>query len=293
MWNRIRALAAAPLLLVIAGCAGPAAAPSPSPSSAAWLLERITALEGVFSADASPGNDYLAVQIAQDVDDPTVLAVARDAADLADTASWPGSVTLNRATAGLDPDTDTTPLPQWSQDIYPGDPVSIEATLTLVLALEKLPDVASTHVSAEGWPSVHISSLDTFASTFRTLSALPQFAEGATYSYTGEAPKLHVVHIPERMSAEAIEAVIRIAVENPECEVELQSLTSEGNRWPELWVARLTEEQHARVDAQLRDPALADADPEGYSIPFQLSVLGSNGPELSWGTFGDVPDTSS
>jgi hypothetical protein len=296
---RTRVLAALPLplllVLVLAGCAGfpGAPAPSPSPSPAAWLVERITAIDGVLSADPSPDDGYLNVQIATDADDATVLAAAREAAGWAEEASWPGSVTFTRAGAGYDPETDITSPPRWSQDVYPGDPDETEATLTLVLALEKLPDVVSTGISAEGWPTVILGSLETFASTFRTLSALPAFAGGATYSYIGEVPRLSIVHIPERMSAEAIEAVIRIAVENPECEVELQSLTSEGNRWPELWVARLTEEQRARVDAQLRDPALADADPEGYSIPFQLSVLGPNGPELSWGTFGDVPDTSS
>jgi hypothetical protein len=293
--NRIQVLLTLPLLLLLAGCAGLAGSPTPtpSPSPAAWLVERITTLDGVLSADASPDDGYLTVHIARDADDPTVLDVARDAAEWADEAGWPGSVTLVRASTGLDPETDITAPSPWSQDIYPGDPDQIEATLTLVLTLEKLPDVASANVSADGWPSVQLASLETFASTFRVLSALPQFADGATYSYLGELPRLHVVHIPERMSAEAIEAVIRIAVENPECEVELQSLTSEGDRWPELWVARLTEEQRARVDAQLRDPELADADPEGYSIPFQLSVLGPGGPELSWGTFGDVPDTSS
>lgn len=161
-----------------------------------------------------------------------------------------------------------------------------------LLAIEKAPDVVRVAI-VDGWPNVVLGSLDTFAESFRTLSAMPGFEDGATYSYVGEQPRLSVVHLPERMSREAIEAVIRIAVENPESEVELQSLTTPGNRWPELWVARLTEEQRVRVDAQLRDPSLADADPEGYSIPFQLSVLGPNGPELSWGTFGDVPDTSS
>lgn len=293
MPNRIRALVVVPLLLVLAGCAGLPGAPTPTPSPAAWLVERITALEGVLSADASPDDGYLHVWIAQDADDPTVFAAARAAAGWADEARWPGSVTFTREAAGPGPDTDIAPLRPWSRDIYPGDPDEIEAALTLVLALEKLPDVVSTSISAEGWPSVTLGSLDTFAATFRTLSSVPAFADGATYSYVGEVPRLHVVHIPERMSVEAIEAVIRIAVENSESEVELQSLTSVGNRWPELWVARLTEEQRVRVDAQLRDPALADADPEGYSIPFQLSVPGPNGPELSWGTFGDVADTSS
>ena len=293
MWNRIRTFAVVSVLLALTGCAGLAASPSPSPSPAAWVIERITALDGVLSADASLGEDYLTVVIAQDADDATVLAAARDSAGLAEQASWPGSVTLTRATDGLDPETDMTPLAPWTQEVYPGDPDEIAATLTLVLTLEKLPDVVAVDLSAEGWPTVRLGSLETFVATFRTLSALPAFAKGATYDYAGEVPRLHVVHIPERMSAEAIEAVIRIAVENPESEVELQSLTSEGSRWPELWVAHLTEDQRARVDAQLRDPSLADADPEGYSIPFQLSVLGPTGPELSWGTFGDVPDTSS
>jgi len=295
MWNRIRASVVALALLVLVGCSALPGAPtlSPSPSPAAWLVERVSALDGVVSADASDEGGYLTAWIAADADDPTVLAAARTAATLAAEAAWPGTVTFVRETADANPDDDLPPVHRWNQEVYPGDPDEIEATMTLVLALEKTPDVASVDISEDGWPSLQLSSLDTFAATFRTLSAHSAFAGGATYAYLGEQPRLYVVHIPERMSVEAIEAVIRIAVENPESEVELQSLTSEGNRWPELWVARLTEEQRGRVDAQLRDPALADADPEGYSIPFQLSVLAPEGPELSWGTFGDVPDTSS
>lgn len=281
------------VLFFLAGCAGSPGMPGPSPSPAAWLVERVSELDGVLTAEASSSGDHLTVRIAEDAGDATVLATARDVNALAGEASWAGTATMVRATSGLDPATDVSPLPAWTQDVYPGDADAIEAEFALLLAVEKVPDVVSVDISPEGWPSVGLASLDTFAATFRTLSALPAFGEGATYAYAGEVPMLVIVHIPERMSTEAIEAVIRIAVENPECEVELQSLTSVGNRWPELWVARLTEEQRARVDAQLRDPALADADPEGYSIPFQLSVLGPNGPELSWGTFGDVPDTSS
>ncbi len=255
------------------------------------MVERVAVLDGVVAADASSGDAFLTVRIARDADDPTVLATARDVAELAEEASWPGTVTLARVTTGLDPVTDVTPLPAWSHQVYPGDRDEIAATLTRLLAVEKLPDVASVGISPEGWPTVQLTSLETFAATFRTLSALTGFEDGASYHYAGEAPRLVVVHIPERMSLEAVEAVIRIAVENPESEVELQSLTSPGNRWPQLWVAHLTEEQRARVDAQLRDPALADADPEGYPIPFQLSVIGPNGPDPTWGTFGDVPDT--
>jgi hypothetical protein len=95
--NHIRVLLAVPLLLLLASCAGIPGASAPTPSPAAWLLERITTLDGVLSADSSPDDGYLTVQIARDADDPTVLAVARDVAKWADEAAWPGSVTLVRA----------------------------------------------------------------------------------------------------------------------------------------------------------------------------------------------------
>lgn len=287
---RFRVLAAIPLLVAFAltGCAGLAGEPEPTPTST--LAQDIAALPGVVAARQS--EVAVSVDIAAAAPDDTVLATADAARALAEEREWEGSVLFAREGMPADPVADTSPLPAWDLTVYPGDADEVRGRLIELLTLEKVPDVVRVAV-IDGWPHVVLGSLDTFAESFRVLSALPQFADGGTYSYVGEQPRLSIVHLPERMSVEAVEAVIRIAVENPEAEVELQSLTTPGERWPELWVARLTEEQRTRVDAQLRDPALADADPEGYSIPFQLSVLGPNGPELSWGTFGDVPDTSS
>jgi hypothetical protein len=287
---RFRALAAATLLtaLALAGCAGIPGTPEPTPTST--LADDIAALPGVASARQSDVTVYVEVEL--DAADDVVLAAVDGARELAVDRSWAGEVIVARVTGPLDPVTDIQPPTPWDTTVYPGDDAEVRQTVLELLAIEKVPDVVRVAL-IDGWPHVVLGSLETFTESFRILSALPQFADGATYSYVGEQPRLHIVHLPERMSGEAIEAVIRIAVENPESEVELQSLTTPGNRWPELWVARLTEEQRARVDTQLRDPSLADTDPEGYSIPFQLSVLGPNGPELSWGTFGDVPDTSS
>ena len=251
----------------LAGCAGLSGSPAASPSltSPADLAVQVGKLPGVLSAEIS--GDYLIVTIATTTDDPTVLSTARAANEIAH--GWEGKVDFVRERGAYDPATDTSPLSPWDEVVYPGDPVEVEARLRDVLAVEKLPDVASVSIDG-GWPSVALTSLDTFAESFRTLSALPRFAEGATYSYVGDVPRLYIVHIAERMSPESIEAVIRIAVEHPEVEVELQSLTSTGNRWPELYVARLTPEEVVAVAAQLSDPGLADADPEGYPIPFQL-----------------------
>jgi hypothetical protein len=248
------------------------------------LVELVAELPGVVAVDAS-GDEYLSITIGMDADDATVLATARSANEIA--SGWPGRASLIREPGTADPAADVTPPMPWDEQIYPGDPAEIDARLQTVLAIEKLPDVVSVSVDA-GWPTVVLGSLDGFAESFRTLSALPAFAEGATYSYAGELPRLHVVHIAERMNAESIEAVIRIAVEHPEAEVELQSLTSPGNRWPQLYVAGLTPEEVVAVQTQLDDPALADADPEGYPIPFQLATLTADGRVLTFGTFGGV-----
>ena len=77
------------MLLLLASCAGIPGASAPTPSPAALLLVRITTLDGVLSADASSGDDYLTVQMARDADDPRVLAVARDVSEWADEAASP------------------------------------------------------------------------------------------------------------------------------------------------------------------------------------------------------------
>jgi hypothetical protein len=271
----------------LAGCAGlPGSAnPSPSFTSPADLAVQVGELPGVVSAELS--GDYVIVTIAATADDATVLSTARAANEIAE--GWDGEVDFVREGRAYDPVTDTSSRSPWDEVVYPGDPDEVEARLSEVLAIEKLPDVVSVSVD-DGWPSVILGSLDTFAESFRAMSALPSFSNGGTYSYAGEVPRLHIVHIAERMSPESIEAVIRIAVEHPAAEVELQSLTSVGNRWPELYVAGLTPDEVVVVHAQLSDPALADADPEGYPIPFQLATLTGEGRVLTFGTFGAVPE---
>lgn len=284
----LRALLGVTLVAPLGGCFL-----LPEAASVDDIVDDLKSLPGVTAVETYGSPESISVTIARDADDDTVLATAAAAHDIAEAGDWDGDVVFarERGEPGADPDPDLPPSSPWRQTVFPGDPTEVAALLTEVLAIEKLPDVVGIAI-IDGWRHVQLASIETFAESFRTLAALPSFADGASYSYRGEAPELKIVHIPERMTVEAIEAVIRIAVENPESEIELASMTT-GPRWPELYVARLTAEQAAIVDAQLRDPALADADPEGYSIPFQLAVLGPGGRELTFGTFGDVPDTSS
>lgn len=273
----MRALAVALATTVLAGCVGlgsPGATETPPP-----LHEQLAELPGVVAVEG--GDLELVVEVGTPALDE-LLATAEAARELALERGWPGRVALAHDPSGPG---------AWRVEVHPATLDAVEADVRGVLAIVEHPDVLHVGIIA-GWPYLTLTSLETFAASVRELSGIPRLAEGATYSYAGERPRLHVVHLPERMTLEAVDAVVRIAVENPESEVELQSLTTPGNRWPELWVAGLSEEQRARVEAQLRDPALADADPEGYSIPFQLAVLGPDGPVLTHGTLGDVPDTS-
>jgi hypothetical protein len=275
------------VIAVLVGCASPPGS-SPSPTPTETLAESLRKLPGIL--EVNEHSSGLTVVIPAVSSDDDVFSAATAVAGLAGERAWDGTVRLSREPGGYDAATDTNTPSPWSTEVYPAAPDEVAATLADLLQIERVPGIVM--VSLDDWPTVAIGSLDGFAAAFRTLSDHPRFVDGATYTYYGESPRLIIVHIAERMTSEAIEAVIRIAVEHPSAEVELQSMTS-GPRWPELYVSHLTPEEVVAVEAQLRDPALADADREGYSVPFQLSYLDSGGPVYSFGTFGDVPDTSS
>jgi len=160
---------------------------------------------------------------------------------------------------------------------------------TLVLAAEHIDAIATVAV-ATGWVYVEFPDLDAFAADVTTVMQLEPFREGATYSIAG-SDHLTIVHVPDRSSEHLIDEIIAIAIENPDAEVLLQATTA-GPQWPVLYIARLTPEQAAQIAAQLRDPALADADREGYPVDFVLTTIGPDGPEYTIGTLGDVPDGS-
>lgn len=255
------------------------------------LVERLEQVPAVVAVEAS-GETHVLVTVDAGAADEAVLDAAREIADIARTGEWEGDeIVLEPEHPGLDPETDLRGRAAWSQRVFPDDPDEVRAALAEELVIAATPGVAVISV-IDGWPHVALASLDEAVGVVEALSALPRFAAGATYSYGADAPRLKFVHIPERMTLEGIAAVVRIARECAECDVELAAMTT-GPRWPELYAAHLTPEEVAIVAAQLRDPALADVDPEGYSIPFQLSYVGPGGPVYTFGTFGDVPDTSS
>ena len=164
---------------------------------------------------------------------------------------------------------------------------AFDDSVTLLLAAEHIDAVATVEV-ATGWPYVRFDDVDAFAAGFTTVTQLEPFQEGGSYSIA-ESDHLTIVHVPDRSSGHFLDEVIAIAIAYPDAEVLLQATTA-GPQWPALYIARLTTEQATEIAARLRDPALADADREGYPVEFVLTTIGPDGPEYTTGTVGDVPE---
>lgn len=159
-------------------------------------------------------------------------------------------------------------------------------SVTYLLAAENIDAVATVEV-ATGWPYVQFPDVDAFAAGFARVTQLEPFRAGGTYTI-GEGDHLTIVHVPSRSSEHFLAEIIAIAIAYPDAEVLLQATTA-GPQWPALYIARLTPEQVTEIAARLRDPALADADLEGYPVDFVLTTIGPDGPEYTNGTVGDVP----
>lgn len=131
-----------------------------------------------------------------------------------------------------------------------------------------------------------LASIDTFASSLRAISATPLFADGGTFSLQADE-RLRIVWIPSRMTLEAIDAIVTISADYPDAEVLLEA-TTEGPQWPALYVSHLAAEEVPVVEQRLLDPELADADIEGYAVPFILGTTGPDGVTYTEGSFGGV-----
>lgn len=280
-------------LVLLTGCAFgyPMAPPPPgqqppgssiSPSLTASIAGRLEELPGV---DAVESYDALiVVTVSADAPDDVVVALANAADAIARDRGADLTIDLVRAGAGYDAELDMPIEDPWRVTAYPAS--DVEELLTGVLQVEKLTGVTSTVVTG-GWASVRIDPTADFGETFGTIAETFPFSEGATYT-EGSGEHLMIVHVPERTTVDAVRTIADIAADYPTAEFLLQSPT-EGPRWPQLLVAHLDAAQGAALDARLREPDLADADPEGLPQRFQLTVVGSSGPTYVAGTLGDVP----
>lgn len=273
--------------VLLAGCADAGSGSGAGGSGGVSILESLSdvgELPGVESVD-----DYtseLVITIAADATDAEVLDVGAAVNAAATREGREGRITLNRAGEGVPTETDMLPVNPWSVDVLSVDADEVERRLTGVLEIEALGLGTSLFVSSH-WPSVMIDPAVDFGDAFARIAATDLFADGGTYT-SGGGEHLKIVHVAKRTTVEAVTTIIAIAAAYPTVEFLLQA-TEEGPQWPQLLVAGLDAEQGAALDARLREPDLADADPEGFAQQFQLTVNGPDGPTYVAGTLGDVP----
>ena len=277
-------LLVAALAVGLSGCA--VTLPSGvDPTAASDPVGAIEKVDGVVAVDAH--DESASVTMSATAADDEIQDAATAIQKIADVADWAGSIVLTREqTDSYDEEQDVLlPIP-WEVTVYPGDPAAIHDLLEVTLVVEKIPGVGRFGLGPDGWPYVTVLSIDSFLDVFHELSRTSTFADGGTYSLFSDK-HLQIVHVPARSSDESIEAIVQLAIDFPDAEILLQATTA-GPQWPTLYVARLTPEQVTAVEARLLDPALADADIEGYPMPFILTTIGSDGPVYTEGNFGGV-----
>ena len=271
---------------MLTGCAGSAGVSGTgrvstpmSTSSLHEQLELLPAAEAVTGGDAG-----ITIEVAAGITRGDILAMAEEAHALATERHFLEDIWITRMGAGFDAESDTSTPPPWTFQVYPGE---IETTLATVAGVLDVEEIAGTSGFSiiDGWPYVTIANVTEFSSIFDAVSATSLFAGGGTYSTNSD--HLQIVHVPTRTSAEAVHAIADIAIDYPNAEVLLQATTA-GPQWPKLYVARLSTEEAAAIEARLLSPELADTDPDGLPQRFQLSVVGPEGPVYTLGTLGNV-----
>ncbi|WES63712.1 hypothetical protein P0L94_14735 [Microbacter sp. GSS18] len=283
---RPNAIAAAILLGVaaagLAGCAdGGETVETAEPTS----VEELCAIELV--VDCSEGPSSLVVEIAGAATDEEVLEFAADVRSVAASTTSVTSATLElEGPEAAQLDGEVTAPPKWSVQVYPAEAAPVTALLEKVFEVAAVP--GTTGISLDGdWPTVTVLDISDIEWVFTTVRELPLFAEGGTYTLLPGDERLTIVHVPARMSDEAVREVIRIALTHPEASVLLEAATEPPHN-PTLYVSGLTPEAVADIAERLSDPRLADADIDGYPVSFVLSTPGEDGEEYTSGTFGGV-----
>ncbi|GAA1467247.1 hypothetical protein [Microbacterium thalassium] len=248
-------------------------------------VDELCAIELV--VDCSQGPSSLVVEVAGATTDEEVLEFAADVRAVA--AATPSVTTATLELEGPPAsqlDGEVTAPPKWLIEVYPADHDELTALLAKVFEVAAVP--GTTGISLDGeWPTVTVLDMSDLEWVFTTVRELPLFADGGTYTLLAADDRLTIVHVPARMSDEAVREVIRIALEHPESRVLLEAATESPHN-PTLYVSGLTADAVAELDERLSDPRLADADVDGYPVSYVLSSDGEDGTEFTSGTFGGV-----
>ncbi|CAN5600693.1 hypothetical protein BH10ACT7_BH10ACT7_19100 [soil metagenome] len=280
----LRALVIAALAsLLLAGCTG-----SPTPATTATPAKVVALMEAVPGvADVEVLGESAVAHAALKAPDAVVVAAAEQLGQIGIEYEWAGRISLARENPNAyDPETDMSRPGPWSVEVFPTEvDDALRNELLGILALEKIDNLVSVTV-LDGWPYATLGSMDSFAEDFRTLVAAPMFVDGGTVSLESDG-HLRIVWVPTRTSLHAIDEIVSIAADYPAAEVLLEATTA-GPQWPTLYIARISSDEASAIEKRLLDPSLADADVDGFGLPFMLRVIGPDGPVYLEGNFGGV-----
>lgn len=235
------------------------------------------------------GTPAVEIAVAEAASEGDVMTLARELYDQATAASFTGSATMRREIDAPIPQVlDTDRYDLWRVEVYPGDWATGEKRVRGVVDAAAIPGTFAISIDPDGWPSLTVADLAQFGGTFDQISALPLFADGATYVLYAAEEHLKIVHVPERTSDYGIHQIVDLATEFPGAEMLLQAPTA-GPQWPEFYASELTEEEAARMVARLTDPAMAKMDVDGYPVGYIVRDPGDEGSGYITGNFGNVP----
>lgn len=195
--------------------------------------------------------------------------------------SWHAHVTLG---GGEPNESDLVALPRVQVRAFPAE-ASPGDSMRAAFAGAAVEGVASVAIGT-GWPEVQLVDATAFAPAHTALRELPPFTQGARYA-TPDG-RLILVDVPERITAEALEAIAQVAADHPTADVALEA-GYDGPRWPQLYMNRVPDSELDGLLAFLNDPRLADADPEGYPIKYAIRSFTESGSTDTEGALGAVP----
>lgn len=248
-------------------------------------VDELCAIELV--VDCTEGPSSLVVEVAGAATDEEVLEFAADVRSVAaETASITSATLELEGPEAAQLDGEVSSPPKWSVQVYPADAAAVTTLLGRVFEVAAVPGTTGISID-DDWPTVTVLDMADLEWVFTTVRELPLFADGGTYTLLPGDERLTIVHVPTRMSDEAVREVIRIALTHPESAVLLEAATEPPHN-PTLYVSGLTAEAVAELDERLSDPRLADADVDGYPVSYVLSSDGDDGAEYISGTFGGV-----
>ena len=188
---------------------------------------------------------------------------------------------------------------RWRTDLYLGEPpdaaLQVELFPTVredagsdvrsAASVRSLPGVDRVAMTA-GTPYVTAADASTLADLVPLLRAHELWTDGG--SVQTEAGRVRLMDEPRRVSEDQLVAIVRAAVDHPDGEFWLEAAVT-GDRYPELYVNRITTAGAADVVRRFSASDLTGDNAEGYELDFTVRAsdpADPNQPVDSFGTFG-------